>query len=180
MSPFLDGTGAVVDQPITALRPSTCVIVYVPYVAGPLGAPEVRWYVLVHQRRDNAHWGFLGGAQEPGESLRACAFREVLEESGLVVDLERLVAVDSDPAQGALCRYPDGAVVQYSCTVFTARPHGVTAPGCVTGALPVLRCSDESLDLRWVPADALPEPFLVTHRWRLAQARDVNRLPAFR
>jgi NUDIX domain len=46
--------------------------------------------VLVVQRRDNGKWEIPGGILELGESIRAGVRREVEEETGLLVEPERL------------------------------------------------------------------------------------------
>ena len=153
-APWEDSRGLAVRTDATALLPSTTIIV--PHGRHwPEGGP---WQVLCHQRADNGYWGFPGGAQQVGESLAACAVREMEEECGILVDILGAVAIDSDPARGAVCVYPNGTV-HYCNVTFLAT--------WITGKLV---CSEESVTLRWCSTAALPEPFLPTHRWRLAQA----------
>ena len=151
---FRDGRGLHVTTWPKALAPSTTIIL--PH--GNHWHEGSPWQVLVHQRRDNGYWGFPGGMQEIGESLVECASREMREETGLSVYILGAVALDSDPIRGALCVYEDG-VMQYTNVTFLAT--------WLTGDLWI---SKESLFLRWVNTDALPEPFLQSHRWRLQQA----------
>jgi ADP-ribose pyrophosphatase YjhB (NUDIX family) len=50
--------------------------------------------LIVEQEHDDVReWGYLGGGLEFGESLQECAAREVLEESGLEVQVERLLSI---------------------------------------------------------------------------------------
>lgn len=46
--------------------------------------------VLLCHRRPTAIWSLPGGTPRPGEGLAACARREVLEETGLAADPERV------------------------------------------------------------------------------------------
>jgi 8-oxo-dGTP pyrophosphatase MutT (NUDIX family) len=52
--------------------------------------------LLVKHRHDAAtqFWVPPGGGLEPGESLAACAIREVREETGLEIEIERFIAID--------------------------------------------------------------------------------------
>lgn len=50
-------------------------------------------HVLVTQRRDNGHWEAPGGILEIGETFEEGVVREVREETGLTVDVERLTGV---------------------------------------------------------------------------------------
>lgn len=56
-----------------------------------------RGRVLAHQR-DSGPWSLPGGALEVGESLLACAARELDEETGARMDDVRIVTALSDPA----------------------------------------------------------------------------------
>lgn len=152
---FRDSRGLLVEQWPTHLLPSATIIIahHIPLShATPMD-------IVVHQRSDNGWWGLPGGRMELGESILDCARREAYEETGLEVHIERLVSVDSDPTQYAICQYPDGNAVHYCNLTFLAT---------VTGG--VFRPSDESLQLRWVNVKELPQPFLPAHMWRLEQA----------
>jgi 8-oxo-dGTP pyrophosphatase MutT (NUDIX family) len=48
---------------------------------------------LLHQRSDDKSWGILGGWVEKGETPDQAAVREVREEAGIEVTLERLAHV---------------------------------------------------------------------------------------
>jgi ADP-ribose pyrophosphatase YjhB (NUDIX family) len=61
---------------------------------------------LLTRRADNGRWCVPGGGMEPGESAAEACEREVFEETGLRVRVQRLVGVYSDPDQ--LVIYPDG------------------------------------------------------------------------
>ncbi len=117
----------------------------------------------MHKRADNGFWGFVGGAMEPGESLKDCVKREVKEETGIEVWIKDLCCVDSDPTQFSICQYNDGNIIQYCGITFI----------CVANDLTLMRMSPESCDMRIVYSNLLPEPFLPLHRWRLEQARHI-------
>ena len=62
--------------------------------------------VLLTRRSDNGRWCLPGGAMDPGESAAECCAREVLEETGLVVSVGRLIGVYSTPHR--IIEYADG------------------------------------------------------------------------
>lgn len=62
--------------------------------------------VLLTRRTDNGQWCLPGGRMESGESAAEACEREVFEETGLNVQVKRLVGVYSHPDQ--LVVYPDG------------------------------------------------------------------------
>src|SRR3990167_9065612 len=144
LTSFVDSCGKPVSCWPSKLLPSTCVLV--------TRVTRHAQQLLCHLRSDNVCWGFLGGAQHIGESIEDCAIREVEEESGLHVTLTHLLCVDSDPRHGSINVYPDGHIVQYTCVSFAAEVLP-TSPK-------TLRCSPESLALRWCRLDQLPSPFL--------------------
>src|SRR5512143_3545339 len=76
--------------------------------------------LLLQRRSDNGLWGLPGGSVEIGESVSDAILREVKEETGLTVAIERLVGVYSDPTF-QIVRYPDGNVVHYISTLFVCR-----------------------------------------------------------
>jgi len=69
--------------------------------------------VLLCHRRDMDAWNLPGGGMEPGELPTECVIREVSEETGLEVDVERLVGVYNKPGRNELifafvCRITGG------------------------------------------------------------------------
>jgi 8-oxo-dGTP pyrophosphatase MutT (NUDIX family) len=75
-------------------------------VCGAIIFDPTRQRVLLTRRSDNGRWCIPGGAMDPGESASECCAREVLEETGLVVRVGRLVSVYSSPH--VIVEYADG------------------------------------------------------------------------
>jgi ADP-ribose pyrophosphatase YjhB (NUDIX family) len=62
--------------------------------------------ILLVRRADNGKWAVPGGYMEAGESFSEACQREVWEETGLTVNISRLVGVYTSP--NLLLEYPDG------------------------------------------------------------------------
>ncbi|WP_033219292.1 NUDIX domain-containing protein [Streptomyces virginiae] len=93
--------------------------------------------VLLERRSDNGRWGMPGGAQEVGENIAGTVVREVLEETGIQVEVVGLVGIFTDP--GHVIAFADGEVRQEFSLCFRARPVGGD-----------IQVSSESLEVRWV------------------------------
>jgi 8-oxo-dGTP pyrophosphatase MutT (NUDIX family) len=120
--------------------------------------------ILLEKRRDCGWWGLPGGKVEPGESLVDAAVREVLEETGLTVEVTHLIGVYSDP-NGRIVTYPDnGDVVQLIDVVVGAR--------VLSGSL---MCSQESEDVRFFIPSQLPEEIVPPARQPIADAFEHQR-----
>jgi 8-oxo-dGTP pyrophosphatase MutT (NUDIX family) len=98
-----------------------------------------RQSVLLTQRTDNGLWCLPGGAMDPGESAAEACCREVREETGLLVEVMRLVGVYSSPHR--VTRYADGNTHQVVALCFEATVIG--------GALGL---SNETTDVGWFTA----------------------------
>jgi 8-oxo-dGTP pyrophosphatase MutT (NUDIX family) len=82
---------------------------------------DVGRLMLVHQR-DRQQWGTVGGAVELGESPAQAAVREASEETGLTIEVTRLVAALGGP--DFEMTYPNGDECAYLSIVFDARVVG--------------------------------------------------------
>jgi len=139
----------------TQLRPSVAAVV-----------TNTNGDILLQLRSDNGLWGLPGGSVEIGESVALAILREVREETGLSVEIERLVGVYSDPTSQVF-RYADGNVVHYINTLFTCRIVGGNLQTC-----------EETLDLRFFDPAHLPDEMLRSHRIRIQDAL-ANRTEAY-
>lgn len=99
--------------------------------------------VLLVQRSDDLRWTPVNGIVDPGELPQRAAVREVFEEAGLVVEIERLVWVSVT----GVVTYANGDRTQYLDHTFRCR--------WVEGD-PV-HDGDEVLSARWCRVDDLPE-----------------------
>lgn len=72
--------------------------------------------VLVIRRDDNGHWEAPGGVLELDESFEDGVRREVLEETGLVVEVERLTGVYKNLTHGIVA-------LVYRCRPANGEPH---------------------------------------------------------
>ncbi|MFS4506338.1 NUDIX hydrolase [Clavibacter sp. Sh2141] len=99
--------------------------------------------VLLVRRGDTGAWAPVSGILEPGEEPAVGAWREAEEETGVEVEVERLVAVGTT---GEIT-YPNGDRASYLDLTFRCR--------YVSGEARVN--DDESLEVAWWPVDALPD-----------------------
>jgi ADP-ribose pyrophosphatase YjhB (NUDIX family) len=66
--------------------------------------------LLMVKRTDSGNWSLPGGTMALGESVSQCAVRELLEETGLEVEIIGIVGIYSDPKH--VIEYSDGEVRQ--------------------------------------------------------------------
>ncbi len=119
---------------------------------------DTRRKVLLTRRADNGEWCLPSGGAEPGESVTETCAREVLEETGLQVEVGRLTGVYSDP--DLLVIYEDGTHCQIVALNFEAT--------IVAG---VLRLSDETTEYGYFGLDeAAYLPMLGNHLQRIRDA----------
>jgi 8-oxo-dGTP pyrophosphatase MutT (NUDIX family) len=88
---------------------------------------SARQKVLLTRRMDDGRWCVPGGYMEPGESMTEACVREVWEETGLHVEIARLVSVYTHPHR--ILEYADGNRLQLVVLHFEAAP--------VSGALTI-------------------------------------------
>jgi 8-oxo-dGTP pyrophosphatase MutT (NUDIX family) len=99
--------------------------------------------VLLVERADDGAWSSVCGIVDPGEEPGEAAVREVAEEAGVVVEVERLVWMSVTD----LVTYYNGDQTQYIDHTFRCRwVSGEPYPA-----------DGEATAARWYPADALPD-----------------------
>ena len=98
--------------------------------------------VLLVQRSDTGEWAPVTGIVDPGEDPGVAARREVLEETGVEVSVDRLAWVQALPTithvNGDVATYLDHT---FACSWVGGEPHVA---------------DDESSEVRWCPLDDLP------------------------
>lgn len=107
--------------------------------------------ILLTRREDFEVWCLPGGGVEEGESLAEAGIREAKEETGLDVELTRLVGVYSRLG---------GGLHDVHAVLYAARPVGgelMTQP-------------NETIEVAYFPFDQLPEELLFGHRKRIQDA----------
>jgi 8-oxo-dGTP diphosphatase len=146
---FAGQNGAMTGDPIAAVERNSPII----------GVGAVIWnadnhFVLIRRGKEPrlGEWSIPGGRLEWGEGLKEALLREVLEETGLTVEIETLIdVVDS------ITRDPSGAILRHYVLVdFTTRH--------VSGTL---KAGSDAAEARWVPYGAIGEYALWTATRRI-------------
>ncbi|MEU5426757.1 NUDIX domain-containing protein [Streptomyces olivoreticuli] len=114
-------------------------------VAGAVVRDDGR--MLAIRRVDNGRWELPGGVLEIEEAPEGGVRREVLEETGVEVDVERLTGVYKNMARGIVA------------LVFRCRPVGGTA-----------RTSDEAAAVSWLTPDEVAVVMAEAYAVRLLDA----------
>lgn len=104
-------------------------------------------HILLGHRRDTDWWNLPGGGMEAGETVDEAMCREVREETGLEVEVERLVGVYSKPQKQEV-------VLTFRCRV--------------TGG--TLQPTEEASESCYFAPGALPHNTLPKHRQRVEDA----------
>lgn len=114
--------------------------------------------VLLQRRSGSGLWGFPGGAIEPGETVQEAAVREIREETGLDVQVDKLIGIYTDPDM----TYPNGDHAHSICigVEFTVRSGELTCDG------------NETLALQYFPLDNMPPLFCSQHERLLRDIRN--------
>ena len=107
--------------------------------------------VLLTKRADFAVWCLPGGGVDAGETVAQAAIREAHEETGIQIELTRLVGIYSRP------RWRKGGDHDI---LFLAKP----VSGLLTPAV------GEVVAVDYFDPDNLPEPLLAWHRQRIIDA----------
>ncbi len=115
--------------------------------------------VLLQKRGDSNLWGFPGGAIELGETPEAAAIREVKEETGLDVIVDRLIGIYTDLDMS----YPNGDCAQSICINYVLQVTG--------GQLKIDHV--ETVDLQYFPLNHTPKLFCKQHEEFLADIKKI-------
>ena len=79
-------------------------------------------HVLLGKRTDNTLWTIPGGTMKPGETIAETAIREVMEETGIEVEVLALIGIYSNPNH--VVEYSDGEVRQQFSVCFSCQRVG--------------------------------------------------------
>jgi ADP-ribose pyrophosphatase YjhB (NUDIX family) len=114
--------------------------------------------LLVKQNVGAGLWGIPGGHMDPSETVEQAAVREMREETGLSVELGRVVGFYTVPSEQAVS------------VVFEA---------VITGG-ELQRVTHETADARFFAPGQLPAEFRRGHRQRVLDFLSDGKLPMFR
>lgn len=122
--------------------------------------------VLLQRRADDGNWNLPGGIIEPGEEPADAVIREVKEETGLDVIVERISGVYGGAHNQG--RYPNGDEFAMINITFVCQ---------ITGG-ELEQENEESLEAGFFAIETLPETLLAKHRDRIKHTDSVT--PFFR
>ena len=74
----------------------------------------------MQERTDRNKWGLPGGCQDLGENLKDTAIREAYEETGLRLDSNSLILIDTLSGSLRKNSYPNGDIVYNNTSLYIA------------------------------------------------------------
>lgn len=100
-----------------ALDPRVC---HIPFIQ--TGAAIIirnsKGEILLQERTDRNLWGLPGGCQELGEKLENTAIREAFEETGIKLNIDSLILIDTLSGETRKNSYPNGDIVYNNTSLY--------------------------------------------------------------
>ena len=76
--------------------------------------------ILLQERTDRDKWGLPGGCQDLGEDLRVTAVREAFEETGIKLEPDKIILIDTLSEKKKKNSYPNGDIVYNNTSLYLA------------------------------------------------------------
>ena len=76
--------------------------------------------ILLQERTDRDKWGLPGGCQDLGEDLRVTAVREAFEETGIKLEPDKIILIDTLSGESRKNSYPNGDIVYNNTSLYLA------------------------------------------------------------
>lgn len=81
---------------------------------------NIKGEILLQERTDRNEWGLPGGCQDLGECLEDTAIREVYEETGIKLNKDQLILIDTLSGPLRKNKYPNGDIVYNNTSLYLA------------------------------------------------------------
>lgn len=105
--------------------------------------------ILLQERTDKNIWGLPGGCQELGEQLEDTAIREAYEETGIKLNKDDLVLIDTLSGETRKNSYPNGDIVYNNTSLYLAK--------ILTSNVKNMQGDSETKRLKFFSLNNLPE-----------------------